>query len=231
MNDLTLYDRHAAQWWDARSPFAASLHALNQARLQEISASIPTRARLVVDLGCGGGLIAEPLARAGARVIGVDISHPSLREAARHGQGVPDLAFLRATAITVPLASGCADVVIAADVLEHVQAWPQILSEAARLVKPQGLIYLNTINRTWRARLLAIGLAETLRLIPRGTHDYRMLVRPDEIARSAAAHGLRVEHLSGQGLRLWATLRHWRLHLVPGSRFFWGSYSMVLRRL
>jgi 2-polyprenyl-6-hydroxyphenyl methylase/3-demethylubiquinone-9 3-methyltransferase len=230
VNDLGLYERHAAQWWDAQSPFAAALHGLNAVRQEEIRRHCPGFRGLAVDLGCGGGLMAEPLARSGARVLGCDISPASLAAARAHAHALPGVAYVRATVTKVPLAADCADLVLMADVLEHVVSWRAVVAEAARLARPGGLIYANTINRTWRARLLAIALLEGLRLVPRGTHSYRMLITPDELSRAATSCGLEVVSSSGYRPRLMRTLIDWRLQLQSSQTQLWGGYSMWLRK-
>ncbi len=224
-NDLELYDRCAADWWDVHSNFAASLHALNRVRLAEIRDRVGYGFRgVVADLGCGGGLLSEPLARDGATVIGVDISRQSLKAASEHGDDCPRLHYARGDARDAPLADGCADLVICADVIEHVADWPRVLSCAARLARPGGLFYVNTISRTWRARAVAIWLGEGLGFVPRGTHDHRLFVRPDELAREAKRSGWHFECALGQRIRPLRTLLSWRLSVAP-SRGTWATYS------
>ena len=230
-NDLDLYEREAAHWWDADSRFAASLHAINAHRLGEVHERLGARLAglAVVDLGCGGGLMAEPLARAGARVVGCDLGAASLAAGRRHGDGLRDLHYLRADARRVPLADGCADLVLAADIVEHIDGWTAVVCEAGRLLAPGGLLYVSTINRTWRATLLAVHLAEGLRLVPPGTHDPARFVRPQELAAAGASAGLTAEAPRGQRLRLWATLARWRVQVAPGPSTAL-EYTMWLRR-
>jgi 2-polyprenyl-6-hydroxyphenyl methylase/3-demethylubiquinone-9 3-methyltransferase len=230
MNDLGLYERHAADWWDQHSRFAAALHGLNAVRQQELRTYCPDFRGFAVDLGCGGGLMAEPLARAGAHVVGCDISAGSLATARAHGRALPGLAYARANITQVPLATGCADLVLMADVLEHVASWREVVREASRLARPGALVYINTINRTWRARLLAIALVEGLRLVPRGTHSYRMLITPAEVATAAAACDLEVVGTSGYRPRILRTLIDWRLTLESSQTGLWGCYAMWLRK-
>lgn len=216
-NDLGLYEREAARWWDAGSRFAASLHAINRLRLAEVRARLPDPHGVrVVDLGCGGGLMSEPLARAGARVVGCDRGARTVAAARAHGAGVPGLHYLPGDVRRVPLAAGWADLVLAADVVEHVRGWPAVVAEAARLLRPGGLLYVSTVNRTRRAAWLGVHLAEGLRLVPPGTHDPALFVRPDELAAAGAAAGLRAEAPLGRRLRLLATLATWRVQITPG---------------
>jgi len=231
-NDLDLYERCAADWWNEDSAFSAALHDLNRLRLREITGKIGGDFRgLVVDFGCGGGLIANPLARTGARVVGFDLSLGSLRAGAANARAQAiQPGFARADVCHAPIADGCADLVICADILEHVPAWRAVLGECARVAKPGAWMYVDTINRTRRARLLAVGLAEGLRFIPPGTHDHRMFVRPDELAEAGRACGWRLDHVMGRSLRLWATLSERRLRLAPG-RGIWGSYGAWMQRV
>jgi 2-polyprenyl-6-hydroxyphenyl methylase/3-demethylubiquinone-9 3-methyltransferase len=218
-NDLGLYERHAASWWDPASRFAASLHGLNHLRLGHI------RDRFgadlggldVVDLGCGGGLMAEPLARLGATVVGIDLSPASLAAARAHGAGVPGLRYELGDLRRPPLPPASADLVCCADVLEHVDGWREAVGAAARLLRPGGWLYASTINRTLRARMLAVHVAEGLRLIPPGTHDPARFIRPDELIAAAAAAGLRHQQVLGERLRIVATLRAWAVRLAPGA--------------
>jgi 2-polyprenyl-6-hydroxyphenyl methylase/3-demethylubiquinone-9 3-methyltransferase len=230
VNDLSIYERHADDWWDERSRFAASLHALNQVRLSEIRSRLGAGFRgMAVDLGCGGGLIAERLARDGATVVGVDLSGASLRVARAHGAGVARLLYARGDALRAPLPAACADLVLCADVLEHVTDWRALLAEAARIARPGAQFYVNTISRTWRARAVVIWLGEGLGFVPRGTHDHRLFVRPDELGDAAAQRGWRLEGVLGQRVRPLATIAHWRLALAPTAAI-WGTYSAWLSR-
>lgn len=228
-NDLDLYEREAASWWDPRSRFAASLHGVNALRLQEIADVVgrDLRGLHVADLGCGGGLVSVPLAQAGARVVGVDISPASLRAAS--GRGEANLRVLRADARQPALAGGWADLVVCADVVEHVDGWPRVLAAASTLLRPGGRMYLNTVNRTRRARWLAVGLAEGVGLVPRGTHDPQRFVTPDEIGAAAAACGLVVERFLGQRLRVWRTIVERRIRVAPGRSLALG-YGAWLRK-
>ncbi|MEZ5962941.1 MAG: bifunctional 2-polyprenyl-6-hydroxyphenol methylase/3-demethylubiquinol 3-O-methyltransferase UbiG [Planctomycetota bacterium] len=212
-NDLTIYDRHADGWWRSDDRTFRSLRAISEFRLAWLERHLPfsLAGAMVADIGCGGGLLALPLAARGARVVGLDHSLPSLRAAQRQAPGAAHLvcADLR----RCPLRDTSADLVLLADVLEHVADWPAALHEAARLLRPGGALYVNTINRTRRARLLAVHLAEGLGLVPRGTHDAALFVRPEELCRAAAHDGLRCRQLDGEAPRLLATLRTGAIHL------------------
>ncbi|MEK7414959.1 MAG: bifunctional 2-polyprenyl-6-hydroxyphenol methylase/3-demethylubiquinol 3-O-methyltransferase UbiG [Planctomycetota bacterium] len=217
-NDLQLYDRHAAEWWDERGRFAASRHGVNALRLRHLDAVYGSDMHGidVVDLGCGGGLIAEPLARRGANVIGIDASSKSLDAARVHAAGLSGLRYQHGDIRAPDLPARCANLVVCADVLEHVDGWPAVVAAAARLLRPGGRLYVTTQNRTWLARILVVHVAETLRVVPPGTHDYNRFIRPDELIAAASAHGLGSPRILGQRLRLLATIRAWAARLDEG---------------
>jgi 2-polyprenyl-6-hydroxyphenyl methylase/3-demethylubiquinone-9 3-methyltransferase len=183
------YDDADQAWWDPAGP-ARLLHAMNPVRLgfylEQLGA--PT-GRRVLDAGCGGGLVAAGLAEAGADVIGLDASVPSLAVA---GRAVPKRFAPVAGALErVPLADGCVDAVVAADVLEHVGDLPAVVGELARVLVPGGLLLFDTINRTPEAWFLGVlGAERIVGLVPRGTHDRRLLIRPVELDRLLTGAGL-----------------------------------------
>lgn len=229
-NDLDLYERNGKDWWDPRSKTFRSLQSVNAFRIGLIREWIGDRlcGAVVVDLGCGGGLLAEPLLEAGARVIGVDLSQQSLRTAADRPGTQPRL-YVRADLARPPVADGIADVVVLADVLEHVPDVEAALAAAGRIAKEGGLVYVNTINRTRRASLLAVTLAEGLGMVPRGTHDPALFVRPDELCEKASRHGLKLLRMQGEAPALWRTLRRWTVAL-RASRSLAVLYSALFQR-
>lgn len=237
-NDLTIYDTHATEWWNEASPEFRSLH-----RVQRLRASILDEwagdeivGRRVVDLGCGGGLMSEALAERGATVVGIDRSVPSLRAARDHVGSRPDadigarVRYVVGDLRRVPLPASWADGVVLADVLEHLDRPHEALDEAARLLRTGGWLYASTINRTWRARALAVHLAEGLGFIPKGTHDPRLFVRPDELRRIALDRGLLVERLVGEVPDLWSAVRHRAVEMRSG-RSTAIAYSVLLRKV
>jgi 2-polyprenyl-6-hydroxyphenyl methylase/3-demethylubiquinone-9 3-methyltransferase len=231
-NDLALYDRAADEWWDPDAASFRSLHAVKVFHLavlrRRYGAALATGR--IVDLGCGGGLLSIPLAADGAEVTGVDLSAPSLaaarREAARRGLRC---GFVEADLRATPLPDGAADFVLLSDVLEHIEDPGAALREAGRLLRDGGHLFVNTINRTRRASLLAVRIAEGLGYVPRGTHDPRLFVRPDELRDLARAAGLRIEALVGESPRLAATIRHRAIQLRR-SRGLGVLYSAFLVR-
>lgn len=230
-NDLGMYDRHADSWWDPHSRFAASLHGLNRLRLDHFATELGSdlRGLTIVDLGCGGGLMSEPLAQRGATVIGIDASAESILVARAHGAKVAGLSYFIGDLRTPALPRSSADVVCCADVLEHVDSWSDAITSAARLLRPGGRLYVSTINRTLRARFIAVHLAETLRVIPPGTHDPKRFIRPAELTVVAKANGLNQPKILGERLAFGATLRAWAVRLYPGSSTAIG-YAAWFRR-
>jgi len=181
--DNEYYEGIDELWWDPRGP-AAALHAINRPRLAfYLEALGDLSGRRVLDAGCGGGLVARTLAEAGAVVVGLDRSLGSLR-VARGAVGPRDGSFhpVRGQLERLPFADGAFDVVVAADVLEHVPDLPAAVGEIARVLTPGGSLAFDTINRTFWAWFTVLwGAERVLRLVPRGTHDWRLLIRPDEL--------------------------------------------------
>jgi 2-polyprenyl-6-hydroxyphenyl methylase/3-demethylubiquinone-9 3-methyltransferase len=199
--DNEYYEGVDALWWDPDGP-AAMLHAMNRVRLRFFLAALgDLRGRLVLDAGCGGGLVARGLADAGATVVGLDRSLGSLR-VARRAVG----ARFRPTGgrlERLPFADGRFDAVVAADVLEHVPDLPAAVAELARVLAPGGGFAFDTINRTAWAWLVALlGAERLLRLVPRGTHDWRLFIRPGELDLLCRRAGLRRVGLVGLAPRI-----------------------------
>jgi 2-polyprenyl-6-hydroxyphenyl methylase / 3-demethylubiquinone-9 3-methyltransferase len=210
-NDPAQYDDMAGQWWRPRGPFAM-LHWLAAARGALIPA--PTReGAVLVDLGCGAGLLA-PHVR-GYRHIGVDLTASALAQAAQHG-----VVALRADVSAVPLADGCADVVAAGEILEHVPDLPAVVREACRLLRPGGLLVIDTIAATALGRFVAVTLAERVPGgAPPGIHDPALFVDRAELVRECARHGvalrLRGIRPSVPGLVRWLAHRGRTVAMVP----------------
>jgi 2-polyprenyl-6-hydroxyphenyl methylase / 3-demethylubiquinone-9 3-methyltransferase len=172
------------QWWDSRGP-AAILHAINGPRLRFYRAALgDLHGRLVLDAGCGGGLVAKGLAEAGAIVVGLDQSPASLQVARRAMSGISTGRFHPAGGRLerLPFADGAFDAVVAADVLEHVPDLPAVVRELGRVLAPGGSLAFDTINRTvWAWFTTLWGAERLLGLLPRRTHDWRLLIRPGEL--------------------------------------------------
>lgn len=198
--EIEKFSALAAEWWNPSGPFGA-LHRLNPVRLHYIrdqagrhfsSYGGQSRSRALaglsaLDLGCGGGLVSAPLARMGAAVTAIDASAEAIGAASAHAaQAGLEIDFQNTTAEALAEAGHSYDLVTALEIIEHVADVNAFLAAAQALVKPGGLIVLSTINRTPKARALAIGLAERiLKWAPEGAHEYDKLVTPDEIRAGA----------------------------------------------
>jgi 2-polyprenyl-6-hydroxyphenyl methylase/3-demethylubiquinone-9 3-methyltransferase len=225
---MPLFDRDG--WWDPRCRAFASLRAVTWFRLGLLRRWLPGdwRGRTVVDLGCGGGLLAVPLAAQGAAVLGIDLARVALR--AGRARGAATFLPLAGDLLRCPIRSGSVDVALLADVLEHVPAPAAAVHEAARLLRPGGRLFVNTIDRSRRARWLAVTLGEGLGFVPRGTHDWRLFVRPAELDAMAAAAGLRRIARVGEAPRLLRTLRE-RAVVLRESRRITAGYAALYERV
>ena len=194
--DNEYYEGMDELWWDPAGP-AAILHAINQPRVGfYLEALGDLGGRLVLDAGCGGGLVARELAAAGANVVGIDRSLGSLGVARRATNGSFRPAQGRLERL--PFASDSFDAVVAADVLEHLPDLPAAVAELARVLAPGGSFLFDTINRTpWAWFVAVFGLEQVLRMVPRGTHDWRLFIRPAELDRLLRRSGLEPVRLTG----------------------------------
>ncbi|HEU4422162.1 MAG TPA: methyltransferase domain-containing protein [Pilimelia sp.] len=198
-NDPRQYDELAGEWWRPGGPFAM-LHWLAEARAQLIPPATRPGA-VLVDLGCGAGLLAPYLAGKGYRHVGVDLIGSACEQAAAHG-----VLAVRGDTVALPLPDGCADVVVAGEVLEHVSDLAGAVAEACRVLRPGGLLVLDTLNATLLSRLLVVTVAERIPGVPRGLHDPDLFVDPASLTRLCARHGVRLE-VRGVRPAVWGTLR------------------------
>ncbi len=208
--DIARFSAIAAEWWDPAGKFRP-LHRLNPLRLAYIRDTVcrrlgrdplapaPLHGLRVVDIGCGGGLLAEPMARMGAGVVGVDAAERNIRTAAAHAAETGTPVDYRATTAEALAAAGERfDVVVAMEVIEHVADVELFVASCAALLAPGGVLFLATLNRTPKSFALAIVGAEyVLRWLPRGTHDWRRFLRPSELAAAVRAQGLEIRELTG----------------------------------
>ena len=205
----------ASKWWDEDGEFAA-LHKLNPVRIRYIrdragerfglngETFTPFKGLRVLDIGCGGGILAEPMARLGARVTGIDAGDAGIKAAKSHAAEVGlTIDYRHTTAEALAESGESFDIVLAMEVIEHVGDLDGFLAAAAALVAPGGLFFGATLNRTPKAIALAIVGAEyQLGWVPRGTHDWRRFVKPSELARGLRKGGLGLEDVTGVSLDL-----------------------------
>lgn len=208
--EVARFSAMAAEWWDPAGKFKP-LHKFNPVRLAYIKEQVCTRfgrdpkasdafkGLRFLDIGCGGGLLSEPMARLGAEVVGADPSPVNIEIAKLHAaQSGLAIDYRASTAEELAAAGETFDVVLNMEVVEHVADVPLFLTEVSRMVRPGGLMFVATINRTLKAYALAIVGAEyVLRWLPKGTHTFEKLVRPEEIERPVTAAGLTVIDRSG----------------------------------
>lgn len=193
------FDRLAARWWD-KDGESRPLHDLNPARLNYIAERVALKGARVLDVGCGGGILSESLARAGADVTGIDLA-PKVLEVARlhlHESGLRvDYREIAVEALAAEM-PGAFDAVTCMELLEHVPDPGSVVGACAALLKTGSRLFLSTLNRTPLAFGAAIAGAEyALNLLPRGTHHYAQFIRPSELATTVREHGLELEDLSG----------------------------------
>jgi 2-polyprenyl-6-hydroxyphenyl methylase/3-demethylubiquinone-9 3-methyltransferase len=185
----------AHRWWDPEGEFRP-LHDINPLRLDWIAAHAALDGAAVLDVGCGGGILAEAMARRGARVTGIDLSEKALRVAKLHL--TESHLAVRYEKSSVEDFAGEFDVVTCMELLEHVPEPASMVAACARLVRPGGQVFFSTINRNPKSYLFAVVGAEyVLGLLPKGTHDYQRFIKPSELSRWSRDAGLRVDELLG----------------------------------
>jgi len=198
--ELNKFSDLAHRWWDKDSEFKP-LHQINPLRLEWLARYAPLAGRKVLDVGCGGGILADAMARQGAQVTGIDLASKSLRVARLHAleAQTPNIQYREISAEALAEETPAAyDIVTCMELLEHVPAPQSIVTACAQLVQPGGWVFFSTIHRNPKAFALAIVGAEyVLRMLPRGTHEYAKFIRPSELAAACRSAGLEVLHSSG----------------------------------
>jgi len=197
--EIAKFEALASRWWDRGGDFRP-LHEINPLRANYIDENSPVAGRQLVDIGCGGGILAEAMARRGATVTGIDMGEAPLAVARLHQEesGV-DVRYLQSTAEALALQeAGSFDIVCCLEMLEHVPDPGSVISACATLAKPGSSLYFSTINRNPKAFVFAIvGAEHILQLLPAGTHDYAKFIKPSELAGWIRDAGLVVEGMTG----------------------------------
>ncbi len=200
--ELAKFSELAHRWWDLESEFRP-LHQINPLRLDWINGISPLQKLQVLDVGCGGGILADSMARQGAAVLGIDLSRKALKIAQLHAleAQTPHVRYreISAEAMAAEL-PGHFDVVTCMEMLEHVPDPASVVEACAQLVKPGGWVFFSTIHRNTKAFLSAVVGAEyLLNMLPRGTHEYGKMIRPSELARYCRLASLELQHTRGLG--------------------------------
>lgn len=196
--EIRKFDGLAQIWWDPDGPMGV-LHTVNPLRTGFIRKNAPLKGKKVLDVGCGGGILTEALAREGARATGIDLAETLLKIARQHaGEAGLPIEYLSTNVGDLAHERRCAyDVVACLEMLEHVPDPKKVINSCVKLLKPDGCLFLSTINRNLKAFLLAIVGAEyVLRILPRGTHHYRKLIKPEEINQWAGENDFRLSEVS-----------------------------------
>lgn len=197
--EIDKFSALAHTWWDEQGEFR-TLHQINPHRLQWIRSHVDLQDKAVLDIGCGGGILAEAMAKAGARVTGIDLADASLQVARLHAlDSHLDIDYRLVSAERLARETPAAfDVITCMEMLEHVPEPASIIRAAARMLRPDGWLFVSTINRNLKAYLLAIVGAEyLLRLLPKGTHDYAKFLQPSALCAMARDCGLEAVDLAG----------------------------------
>jgi 2-polyprenyl-6-hydroxyphenyl methylase/3-demethylubiquinone-9 3-methyltransferase len=199
LHEIHKFGSQAERWWDPNGEFK-TLHDVNPLRLQFIQQYAELQGKKVVDIGCGGGILTEGLAKAGAEALGIDLSEDLIDIADLHGLESGISASYRkvsAEALAEQQPQGF-DHVTCMEMLEHVPDPASIIRACATLVKPGGMVFFSTLNRVPKAYLLAIVAAEHLmKMVPKGTHDYKTFIKPSELCQSARLAGLELQGMIG----------------------------------
>jgi 2-polyprenyl-6-hydroxyphenyl methylase / 3-demethylubiquinone-9 3-methyltransferase len=209
--ELQKFSELAHRWWDTESEFRP-LHQINPLRLHWIEKHVPLAGKRVLDIGCGGGILSDSMARRGARVVGIDLASKPLKVAQLHAleAGTRNVEYREIAAEAMAAEEpGAFDAVTCMEMLEHVPDPSSIVAACAQLVKPGGWVFFSTINRNAKAFLFAIiGAEHVLQLLPKGTHEYARFIRPHELAQWSRNAGLEVSDTRGMEYNP-ITRRYW----------------------
>jgi 2-polyprenyl-6-hydroxyphenyl methylase / 3-demethylubiquinone-9 3-methyltransferase len=224
--ELAKFSDLAHRWWDPESEFRP-LHQINPLRLEWIDQLCPVAGKRALDVGCGGGILADAMARKGAQVVGIDLAAKALKVAQLHAleARTPNVAYREVSAEALAMEDPAGfDMVTCMEMLEHVPDPSSVVRACATLVKPGGWVFFSTLNRNPKSFLFAIVGAEyVLNLLPRGTHEFAKFIRPSELAGYARHAGLELMHTRG-------------MEYNPLTRRYWLSdntsvnYLLAMRR-
>jgi 2-polyprenyl-6-hydroxyphenyl methylase / 3-demethylubiquinone-9 3-methyltransferase len=224
--ELAKFSDLAHRWWDPESEFRP-LHQINPLRLEWIDQLCPVAGKRALDVGCGGGILADAMARKGAQVVGIDLAAKALKVAQLHAleARTPNVAYREVSAEALAMEDPAGfDLVTCMEMLEHVPDPSSVVRACATLVKPGGWVFFSTLNRNPKSFLFAIVGAEyVLNLLPRGTHEFAKFIRPSELAGYARHAGLELMHTRG-------------MEYNPLTRRYWLSdntsvnYLLAMRR-
>ncbi len=210
-SEIAKFEALAAKWWDMDSEFKP-LHQINPLRLNWIDERVSLSGKRVLDVGCGGGILAESMAKRGANVLGIDMGQAPLAVAQLHAeqQQVQGIEYRQVPVVQLAQEQQHSfDVVTCMEMLEHVPDPASIIRACQQLVKPDGHVFFSTINRNPKSYLFAIVGAEyVLQLLPKGTHDYKKFIRPSELASWIRAANLQLKESTG-------------LHYNPITKYYW----------
>ena len=209
--ELAKFSELAHRWWDPESEFRP-LHQINPLRLDWIQGLVPLQGQRVLDVGCGGGILSDAMARAGAQVTGIDLATKALKVAQLHAleAQTPHVTFREISAEALAAEQSASfDVVTCMEMLEHVPDPASVVRACATLVKPGGWVFFSTLNRNLKSFMLAIVGAEyVLNMLPRGTHEYAKFIQPSELAGHCRAVGLEWQKTRGLSYNP-LTRRYW----------------------
>jgi ubiquinone biosynthesis O-methyltransferase len=199
-HEINKFDEIAHHWWNPQGEFRA-LHTINPLRLGWINKHAPLKDKKVLDIGCGGGILSDSMARSGAQVLGIDMSGKALQAAMLHmlEEQTPSLSFKQITAENLAAEQPAQyDIITCMELLEHVPNPESVIQAISQLLKPGGWAFFATINKNLKAKtLLILGAEYILKLIPKGTHDYERFIRPADLANMARKTGLNLSAQTG----------------------------------
>jgi 2-polyprenyl-6-hydroxyphenyl methylase/3-demethylubiquinone-9 3-methyltransferase len=203
--EIDKFRKQAAHWWDPQGELK-TLHHINPIRLEFIDKNAPLRNKKVLDIGCGGGILSEGMAKLGAHVTGIDMCQEAIQVAQLHQhESGTSVDYFVTTAETLAAEQPAQfDIVTCLELLEHVPDPASIVNAAAQLTKPGGHLFFSTLNRTMKSYLLAIVGAEyVMKLIPKNTHDYAKFIRPSELSEWLRSAGLATQEMTGMSYNPW----------------------------